>query len=531
MKRVTEIACTLGAGAMMLSCGEPSRLAGNSANTGNSVASGRILTPAGQPASGVWVECNPDSLPPWSARQPGWTSLTDSSGRYLCTELPLGRVGIAASDPGTGLSRWRQDTLVGPKRAGLEPVDTPALPGTLRVALPPGTKGTLYLTGLGLSIAVRGEQEIEVRDVPAGWTGSVRLARSIANTSLVDSGLQVHPGGMDSAGYTRQSLRLRIPLAGGLTSAIAQLPLLVRLDSSFKGFSTSLPDGSDLRLEAANGKALPLTVATWDRSARGGALWSVLDSLKAPGDSMDVVLSWGLPVPAATTSPFTNANGWIAAWPLGDTGTTASDRLGNFAGDAKATVSVPGVAGKASRFDGRLSQILIPGSATGALDLPEGGPYTMSCWARLKDFGTSRFVMGRGEKGSHLKFQRNFGPDTNSWMAKDFRTSPGGGFFTLAKADTATWTHLAMTVVGTKVSLFINGKREAIDSGFDGDAIGRRAALFAIGASTDTLGGTGQHFSGDLAEAWAQSASRSPDWIRLVAANQKPGGPVAKPVK
>lgn len=531
MTRMTVFVAIAGAFVLLASCDDSSRVAGNSANTGNAQASGRLLTPSGDPASGVWVECVPDSLFPWDERLPGWTSITDGTGSYVCTDLPWGRVGVAAHDPGSGLSRWRDDTLAPGRSSGRDAVDTLAAPGEVRVALPPGTSGTVYLTGLDIAVAVSGRREITISDVPAGWTGEARLARSASTSSTIESGLRVLPGRTDSAGYTRRSSTIRVALAGRLKTSVAELPLLVRLDSSWHGFAASLPDGSDLRLATAAGEALPLTVASWDRDARVGALWTILDSLAAPGDSIDLVLSWGLPVPASIPSAaFSSSRGWIAAWPLGDSAENVRERLGMFPGEATSLSSAPGVASRASRFDGRLSRILIPGSKTGALDLPEGGPYTMSCWVRLDKYGTSRFVMGRGENGSNLKFQSTFAGDTNNWLAKDFRSNPAGGYYTMARADTAIWTHLAMTVSGTKVQLFVDGNRQVVDSGFDSDVVGRRAALFAIGVATDTLDGTGQHFSGDLSEAWVQGVARPADWIRLVAANQKPGGRAAKPL-
>jgi hypothetical protein len=62
-------------------------------------------------------------------------------------------------------------------------------------------------------------------------------------------------------------------------------------------------------------------------------------------------------------------------------------------------------------------------------------------------------------------------------------------------------------------------------------ASGKRAIPFAIGAAIDTLDATSQHFSGDIAEAWAQNVARSPDWIRLVVANQRPGASIVRSVK
>ncbi len=529
MSRMTERALLVGTGLFLASCGDSDRVSGNSANTGNAQAVGLIVTSSGNPAQGVWIECSPDSLTPWEGRQLGWSTVTDSAGRYVCSDLPAGRIGIAARDFETGLTSWSTDSARTAPPSNPRPPDTLAPAGALRVALPPGTTGVLYLTGLARSYSVRGETELELGGIPARWQGALRLARTMQKTELVDSGLRVRPGQIDSAGYTRQSMTIRISLGGKLSAPVLQLPLLARFDNSWTGFVNTLPDGSDLRLTTTSGRALPTTVAHWDRLDRSGAVWTLLDSVATPGDSVDLILTWGIPAPTAAPAPvFNNARGWVAAWPLGDTSSSAFERLGAFPGTAISTASVPGPIAYASRFDGRTSLVRIPGSATGALAPPDAGPYTWSCWVRLNDFGTSRFVMGHGENGSHLKFQRNFGADTNSWMAKAFRTTPPGGYYRLEPADTARWTHLAMTMIDSTVHLYVDGTRSDYAPGFHPVASGKRAIPFALGAALDTLDTSSQHFLGDIAEAWAQNVARSPDWIRLVAANQKPGASVIR---
>lgn len=503
-------------------------IAGNSTSTGNAQATGTVLRPTGQPARGAWVECRPDSLASWQPLEPTWAVQTDSLGRYRCTQLPEGPVGISALDPASGLSRWRQANRPGPA-PDTGTADTLAPPGNLRVALPPSTWGTLHLSGLGRYLPLQGEPVAEFRDLPAGWHGAVRLTTVQAPDRVVDSA-RIASGATDSAGFTRRSELLVLPLAGGLVTTLRQVPLLVRLDSSWGGFARSLPDGSDLRLSLPDGTALPLTLASWDPQARTGAFWTVLDSLPAPADSVRLMLGSGLPVPAAAPdNGFDATNGFVAAWPLGDTGSRVQDRTGAFLGTPTALASIDGPFGKASRFDGRLSLVLIPGTQTGALALPEGGPYTLSCWARLQDFGTSRYLMGAGNQGFGLKFQKNLGTDTNCWFGIDSRTSGTvSARYALAPADTARWTHLALTVSDSTVALFVDGVRADTGTRSFANGLYRRIQPFALGTVLDSTGASGQHFRGDLAEAWVHSTARSPEWIRLTAANQRPGAPIAK---
>lgn len=514
--------------ALLLSCGRNDGVAGNGTNVGNAQATGIVVQPSGKPVVGAWVECVPGSKAPWEDRQPGWSDATGPDGSYRCTDLPAGPVGITAVDPRSGLSRWRGDTLsAGEHRdAG---TDTLAASGRLRIALPPGTVGRLWFTGLSRSVAVQGEEDFEIKDIPAGWRGSVNLVAGASGSVVLDSGLHVGAGSRDSVGYTRRSVVVRVPLAGGLTQAALQVPLLVRLDSTWPGFAASLSDGSDLRLSRLDGRALPVSVGQWDRASRTGALWTLLDTLGAPGESFDLVVSWGLPVPVSpTTSPFAGANGWIAAWPLGDTGAVAAERLGTYPGTATGLATIEGVVGRASRFDGKLAKVVIGATLDRSLDLAERGTYTLSCWARLRSYGSSRYVLGQGKNGTHLKFQGAFGPDTNCWLASGIQEVPTGGRYALGHADTAVWAHLGMTVEGDSVALYVDGIRQTLRSGFDGSSTGKRAALFAIGAGLDTSGVADDFFRGDLAEVWVQKVARAPQWFRLVAENQRPGGLAAR---
>jgi len=532
MTRKTNIVSALGVGAMLLSaCGEENRVAGNSANTGNAQATGRILDAKGAWAPGILVECRPDSLAPWDPQRTGWNTLTDSVGHYRCTDLPYGRVGISALDPGSGFSRWRLDTLVPDAAQSPETMDTLARPGAIRVALPPESYGTLYLTGLDLKVTVMGSQEIEIPNVPAGWTGSVKFAKSAKTASVVDSGVRVLPGKTDSAGYTRRSARIRVALAGGLSAPLTDFPLLVRLDSSWQGFAAALPDGSDLRLATAAGKSLPLTMASWDRVGRTAALWTILDTLPVPADSVDLVLSWGVPVPASSQATFSASRNWLAAWPLGDSGTAAIDRLNAFPGLQNKTLVVPGPIANASRFDGKSSQVVIPDSETGALARSAGDPFTFSCWVMVNATSPSGYVMGRGKYGSGLEYEKT--AESSSWKTIEYKSSPDGKEFKRGPATPGKWTHLAMTVSGTKVSLFVDGVFHSKDSTFDRDTSGRKAAMFVIGTSIDTPGLTSTffHFGGDISEVWVQSVARSAEWIRLAAANQSPASPRARFLK
>jgi len=516
---------------LAVACQDEDRVAGNSTDIGSGIVAGRIVQPGGTPAANAWVECVPLGTTPWDEHRPGWSVSSDSEGRFTCRDLPEGPVGVSSLDPGSGLTRWRLDTARS-KAIALH-LDTLALPGALRIALPPSTSGILYMSGLGWRRSIHGEGEVEIPVIPAGWCGTLFLARSTTESVTLDSGLHVAPGSLDSIGFTAGSSVLRIPLAGPRSSPIGDIPVLVRLDSSWRGFAGTLADGSDLRARSTDGTSLPLTVSRWDKEGRTGAFWILLDSLSPAADSLDLVLDHGLPVKASSPrGAFVASEGWTAVWPLGDTGGVVLDRLGRFPGIPSSVSSTTGPTGPASRFDGSVSKVVFPGTAQGSVVLPNGGPYTMSCWARLRTFTFSRHLMGYGELSSALKYQgASSSSFKNSWFVQDFRDAPLGKYFTGSPADTAVWTHVATTIDKDSVKIYVDGVCKAAATSFDRSDLPRSLVDFALGVSLDSIGVGSYYFPGDLAEAWVHSVARSPDWIRFAYENQKPTAPPARTLR
>lgn len=520
--------------AALASCGKEERVTGNGTYVGNGLTAGRVVLPSGEPAPHAWVECIPLSWEPWDEREKGWTTLTDSTGSWRCTDLPEGALGVSVYDPASGLSRWHREEIIGDVRPR-DRFDTLAPPGRLQIALPPHENGVVRFEGLSRVVAMEDEGEILVEGLPSGWRGKIFLSTSTQASRLIDTSPTVRPGALDSAGFFRGTSLLRVSLAGGLKAPLEQLPVLVRLDSAWPGFSQVRPDGSDLRLSTIAGKDLPLALAAWDPMRRVASFWTLLDSLQPPGDSVEVRLSWGVP-PTTSSRPtvFLPEAGWVAAWPLGDTGLVALDRLGTHQGTTVGVGSVPGPISRASRFDGLRSIVHIAGSRGGLLDPAEGAPTTITCWARLDRYVDHLGqVAGRGEFGGRLYYKHlHGGVDSNLWVVKDHRGTDGGGApYHLAKADTGRWTHLAMTIVGDSATLYVDGIRQTWMSGFDDSPVGRRTTDFTIGAALDTAGVLDAPFPGDLAEVWFQSVVRSPDWIRFMAANQSPASPKARRIE
>jgi hypothetical protein len=522
---------------LLVACGEDVRVAGNGTYIGNGQVTGRILLPSGAPAVGTLVECVPLEAEPGHRSVPEWGAVVDSLGRYTCSELPDGQVGIFAIDTVSRMQNWHLDSAKSPESAPPR-IDTLSRPGGLRIALPSSTQGILLFTGLNRIQNLSDSQQPLVVELPSGWIGSIKLQDGNGGSVVLGQPVSIASGVTDSVDFLRKSMKLRIPLGGGLASTLADFPLLVRLDSTWNGYASSLADGTDLRLSATSGVPLPSTLASWNPQGRTAAIWTILDTLEAPGDSIEVILSWGLPVPPKVPGAFTADHGWLAAWPMDDASNPFGDRLGRFNGTATAISMVSGPIGGAGLFNGTNSVLRIAHSSSSAIVPDQGVFYTLSCWARLDRFqSTIGQVAGFGEFGGRIYFKPaqtivSGQTDTNVWVAKDHLTTPKmGARYHASKASTKEWTHLAVTVDGDSARFYVNGVRQTRISNFDNYSVPRIPADFAIGAAIDTSGSVKWSFPGAIAEVWMQGKVRSEDWLRLVSANQHPGAPRARQVE
>lgn len=511
-------------------------VAGNSANTGNAQASGTVIRSDGHPAQAALVRCRPDTVLPWANVPDAWNATTDSLGRWSCTGLPYGRIGIEARDPRSGQGAWRAHPEDSTHRS-----DTLAEPGTLCLAFPSEREGTVLLPGTSLAVPVAGAIEASVSGIPAGWKGSVLFLSEISgpHPDTLARNVRVAAGARDSLGYSRSSVLLRLPLGKAPGEVLTDVPLLLRLDASNLDFSRSALRGADLRVRTVQGTDLPVKVASWDSASAKAEVWTRLDALPAEQDSLDLVLSCGLPLLPLTDSViFPQMSGWAGSWAMDDASGKVEDGSGTSDGTASGTSLVAGVVGKALRFDGTSgSFVRMEGSANGALALPALGPYTLSAWVRLGDFATSRHVMGKGEYAGYLKFQKTWSaasvPDSNLWMSKDcqFVRGANGGYYARAKADTGRWTHLASVVADSVMRLYVDGF--LVDGGthWDPDSLGRDASFdFHLGAAPVATG-VGQNFLGEIDEPQVMRLARSAAWIRLQAWNQAPASPKARKLR
>jgi PKD repeat protein len=315
---------------------------------------------------------------------------------------------------------------------------------------------------------------------------------------------------------------------------VTNFPVLIRLNpGNFSGFANTLAGGADIRFAKKDGTHLAYQIERWVDGASNNdtaEIWVKLDTVYGNNSTQSIKLFWGKSSAGDSSSGsavFDTANGFQAAWHLGEpgTGNTIDATINNYTGTANGTtrpVDTIGIIGRAKKFDGAASYFDVTGSASGKLNFPQGGPYTISAWVytNVANGAYHDFVA----KGDH-QYSVDIS-NSNNWQITEFKDNVGWVAAGSAAAAGA-WQYFAGVRNGTGISLYVNGVHVA-DSNFAYASVLPRISTFdvTIGWNLDSAGfgsgGAGSHFfNGRVDELILANMVRSADWIKLCYENQK----------
>lgn len=509
------------AAALLSGCGQGGRVAGNGSETTTGIAA-RVLDASGDPVAGMLVEARPAGWTedPADPHDPVRSAYTDGSGEVRFEGLPAGRWVLASGDGnrqgalaadvdalGDGTPRaivlaaparveGRFDTSGG--RAG------PVAVSGLRAAVRPDASGRFVLDSLPAG-------DLVVRFSSAdGRRGAVRIAARPGVAS--DAGLLV-PAAAGSDGLRSDSTEIRIDLGGERPDTLLGYPVLLRLTDSALDFSRT--DGADL-LFVRGSRILPHQVVRWDPVARAAEAWVRLDTILPSDRNPSFTLRYGgagVPDWSSGPSVFDSASGWRGAWHL-DAVDPGADAAGRHRLVEWRTLDAAGVAGRGRFCD------------TGWLRGPDAADLhlqtlTASAWALRKgpQIATGKIF----SKGNRDDWR-------NTWSLQFFDDSRRPAFLsaigpsagdTLRAADPmrdGIWTHLAF------VRDAASGRQILYVDGVPADSSSIRSPLdYGTIQPVDMPLFVGANFIGVLDEVRLSATARSPSWIALDQALQRPG--------
>lgn len=291
----------------------------------------------------------------------------------------------------------------------------------------------------------------------------------------------------------RTKVTLNTSAAGVVTSeAISGVAVPVRLHSGNFDFIGAKPDGTDLRVVAADDQTpLEFAIERFDGANELAVLW-VQVPLVAPGSNANAIYVYAGNAKAAAEAPA----------PVVDGGSALTLRFAEAdgalrdAGGGPLTASGPvavdknGLIGASARFDGTQLLELAP---TDRLKAAAGAPFSVSLWARPD--GAAGTLFAQGPLALSL--------DRGKVVVRLAKLELQGG-----DVPVSTWVHVGVTLGAGKLTLYVDGAQAA------------QADLPAALPAVEGPVRIGQGYSGLLDELSLAPVLRSAEWIKFERAAQ-----------
>jgi biopolymer transport protein ExbB len=299
---------------------------------------------------------------------------------------------------------------------------------------------------------------------------------------------QIASGEWNSAWPTRNKVLVNAEAAA---SAVADLPIVVRLHSGNFDFTTARPDGSDLRFIAADDKTeLKYHIEKFDPVNELAVIWVSLPK----ADPKDKAAHFWIYSGNEKATTVVDAKGTFDAATVADFHFAEKSQLQDSSASNLTAIGDIGVQkaallGEAAIFAGK--PINIPATKLG------GFGFTWSAWVKPGSIPQKGVLFSHGETVIKL--------DDNKFTLTAGKTSISGG-----EIKPAVWQHLAVTFAAGGATLYVNGV-----------AVGNGNVSMAESQSAIDVGAG---YSGELDELQLANTARSADWIKLAASGQSAEG-------
>lgn len=524
-------------------------LAGGSDNP-DFIVLGSVTDNSGKPVRNAIVTILPQSYNPVTDAPPqaSMTDTTDTAGVYKLVVTHTGIYNVQGIDPHkdtrmlvTGISVINDTSSI-----KAEPL---SVPGAVSVVFPLSadsqTTGYVYIPGTNLFAYLNSSFDtVKIDSVPVGTLPVLTYtSSSISGSTDIRYDIPVVSNKATivlnlSWKYSRYIFFNTTVNGANVAESVIQFPLLIRLNKSNFDFSQAQPDGADILFTKANGTRLPYEIDRWDAVNGCAEIWVKVDTVYGNDSSQFINLYWGNSKASGISNGkdvFSTQAGFQGVWHLCVTGSDIiADATGNgYNGtpcNMDLTSVVEGVIGNARYFDGTTSYITIPNSASGSLDMPQNGEYSISLWAYADTIDTLwHAIAGKGHEQYYLKL-KCFYNGKATWEFVEFQDQKGWEHSedSIPPAPGAKeWVYLTGVRSGTEQSLYVNGVKvnnsnqlmqgEYPRNTSDDFTIGKYARNVTIPYEEGWC-----YFQGKIDEIRVMSYAPSPAWIRLCYMNQKP---------
>jgi biopolymer transport protein ExbB len=292
----------------------------------------------------------------------------------------------------------------------------------------------------------------------------------------------------NEAWTSRSKIAINAP---GVGAAVVQVPIAVRLHSGNFNFAEAKPDGSDLRVVAADDKTeLKFHIEKFDFVNELAIIWVQLPKVDPADKTAHFWVYYGNEqAVTAGDSKGTWDSNTVAAFHFNAKNLLQDASASGLAATGNITVQKAALLGEAAIFSGQPISV----AAAPALRLVAGGGFTYSAWIKPGALPQQATLYRQG--GLAIKI------DGQKLELISGKTVVSGG-----EIKTAIWQHVAATVGAGKATLYVNG-------------VPVGTAEMAL-ADTQAEVKTGEGYIGEMDELELANAARSEDWIKLAVQGQ-----------
>jgi hypothetical protein len=293
------------------------------------------------------------------------------------------------------------------------------------------------------------------------------------------------------------------------TAAVADFPLLVRLDQQTFDFSEARADGADLCF-SAGGLPLAYEIDEWNSAKGTASLWVRIPLIRG-NEQQEIKMHWGK-ADAKTESKgsavFNESNGFLSVLHFRGQPDSMNDAVGTLAPENTGTTEAAGRIGQGRHFD--IGRGLKCGE--NITRYPSGSaPNSSEAWIRAERVNGT--ILGWGNEEAQGKVVMQLASPPHLRMDCYFS---GANISSTNRLPMAQWVHVAHTCERGNSRLYVNGKLAGVATSTGAPLAIKSPAKMWIGGWYNNF-----QFVGDMDEVRISKAARSEDWIQLEYENQK----------
>jgi len=293
---------------------------------------------------------------------------------------------------------------------------------------------------------------------------------------------------------------------------LAQVVIPVRLHSGNFSFADAKPDGSDLRFVGGDDKTpLKFHIEQFDSLSELAVIWVQVPQIAPAAKDQKLWMYYGNEKAAAGDDAKGSYDGaTLAVLHFGEKGPPPKDvsAYAHPAGTVSAQLGTPGLLGTGASFNG---SAVVQLAAAPTLKVPVGGAITFSAWIKPADVAGAATLLSWGEGATALTLGLEGG---KLYARLNGAETPRAG-----ELKAGAWQHVAL-IVSDRLALYLNGT-EVAQAAAKAPELAGALTLGADGAG-GTSGANG--YKGEIDEVVLLNAARSPDWVKIAAANGADGG-------